>query len=72
MENYRRMPNEVDRDRSSLSGMCPVCTGKAYPYPPYTPLGYKFPLKSCRLFLTHLKSTPFEKRIARILPHGEI
>ena len=31
MENYRRMPNEVDRDRSSLSGMCPVCTG---PYPP--------------------------------------
>ncbi|MGB9408486.1 MAG: hypothetical protein WCA89_13185, partial [Terracidiphilus sp.] len=27
----------------------------------YTPLGYKFPLKPCRLFLTRLKSMPVEK-----------
>jgi hypothetical protein len=60
MENYARVPNEVERDRSNLSGKCPVCTGKACPYPPYTPLGYKFPLKSCRLFLTRLKSMPVE------------
>jgi hypothetical protein len=35
------------------------------PYPfkyptPYTPRGYKFPLKPCRLFLTRLESMPLE------------
>ena len=33
MENYRRVPNEVVRDRSNLSGMCPVYTRS--PHPPY-------------------------------------
>jgi len=40
--------------------------------PPSTPLGYKFPLKSCRLFLTRLESTPIEKLLALILSHREI
>jgi hypothetical protein len=43
MENYGRVPNEVERDRSNLSGMCPVCTGKAYPSPPIPPWGINFP-----------------------------
>jgi hypothetical protein len=29
-------------------------------------------MNPCRLFLTHLKSMPLEKLLARILPHGEI
>ena len=66
MGNYGRVSNEVERDRSNLSGMCPVqyvgyVTG---PYrtgtPPYTPLGYEFPLKPCRLFITRLESMPVE------------
>jgi len=70
MENYRRMPNEVDRDRSSLSGMCPSVP-EGIPSPPYTPCGINFP-QTLHIILTRLKSMPFEKRIARILPHGEI
>src|ERR1035437_9865935 len=58
--------------RFDLSGMCPVRTPEGVPPPPYTPLGYKFSLKPCRLFLTRLKSMPVDKILAQILPHREI
>ena len=59
-------------DRSVLSTIPPVYTTRVVPHPPYTPLGYKFPLNPCRLFLTRLKSIPPERRTATILPHREI
>jgi hypothetical protein len=45
---------------------------KGYPPSPYTILGYKFPLKPCRLFLTRLKSTRVEKILPQNIPHREI
>ena len=43
-----------------------------HPHPPYTPGGYKFPKKSCKLFVSVLKSTPVENFSAQNIPHGEI
>jgi len=44
MKNNVRVPNEVERDRSNLSGMRPVYTGGmgSLPLPPYTPRGYYY------------------------------
>ena len=53
-----------------LSGMCPVRTTRSYP--PYTPRGYKFPKKSCRLFLTRLKSMSADNIPPPCIPHREI
>ena len=58
--------------RSVLSTIPPVYTKRHTPSPPYTPPGYKFPSKHCRLFITSLKSTPLQKLLTRILPHREI
>jgi len=65
----------------NLSGMRPVCSvngppglypPKHTPPPPYTPWGYKFPLKPCRLFLTRVESTFVENFRRQILSHREI
>ncbi|MGB9409271.1 MAG: hypothetical protein WCA89_17180, partial [Terracidiphilus sp.] len=40
--------------------------------PPSTPLGYKYSLNPCRLFLTRLKSMPVENFPPQNIPHREI
>src|ERR1035437_1441277 len=39
---------------------------------PYTPGGYKSPLKPCRLFVNSIESMPVEKFLSPKIPHRKI
>ena len=47
MENYGQVLNNVARNRSNLSGMCPVFT--PYPHPPSLWKSFFDPFISCNL-----------------------
>jgi hypothetical protein len=75
--NRVRMSEEIDwigMRLSKMSGIFPVRIRKmtTHPHPPYTPLGYKFPKKFCRLFISQMESTSVEKIQPQNIPHGEI
>jgi hypothetical protein len=75
-QSHRLSLTGVPSDRSSSLGWlttdhCSLSTGRVPPTPLY-PLGYKFPLKPCRLFLNSLESMPVEKYLPQNIPHGEI